>query len=337
MSDLLQKLRERINTEGAISVAGYMELCNAHYYATRDPFGAKGDFTTAPEISQIFGELIGAWLADCWQKLGSPKALLCEAGPGRGTLMKDILRATRNVQGFHDSIRIRLIETSPVLQALQKKTLHTSHPDIAWQHAFAGLPSLPLLFVANEFFDALPVHQHMANGSERMIQWKDNALVWAQEGTPVSESSPASVAIMKDIATHLKAHGGAALVIDYGYLSTFSSPNRREGDNYDTLQALRGHEYTDPLAQPGEADLTAHVDFSALMQAASPVPAHFTTQGEFLRRLGAELRATALCRNASQEQQTAILSGLERLVSPAQMGTLFKVLAVTSLENPAGF
>jgi NADH dehydrogenase [ubiquinone] 1 alpha subcomplex assembly factor 7 len=314
-----------------------MELCNTHYYATRDPFGQKGDFTTAPEISQIFGELIGAWLAETWLRLGSPKAVLCEAGPGRGTLMKDILRATRNVPQFHASICIRMIENSPVLEALQRKTLQELHRDIEWKTSFDELPSLPLLLVANEFFDALPVHQYMGNGEERTIGLKGGELYWMQEGEATLERSPVSLAIMQRIAAHIHAHSGAALVIDYGYEN---ERGYETSEGADTFQALRNHLYANPLQTPGEADLTAHVDFGELARTATEANTHphLTTQGDFLRRLGAELRATALCKNTSNEQRTTILQGLERLLSPRQMGTLFKVLVVTSLlDKQAGF
>lgn len=307
-----------------------MELCNQHYYATRDPFGTRGDFTTAPEISQIFGELIGAWLAQQWLQLGSPKAVLCELGPGRGTLMKDILRATRNVLQFHASILIRMVETSPVLQALQKQTLQGSHPDIAWKTTLDDLPSLPLMLVANEFFDALPIRQFVGD-EERNVIHLNGQLTFSPQGEVTREDSPASAAVMQQILTALHQQGGTALLIDYGY---------NGGQQKDTLQAVRQHAFCDPLTHLGEVDLTAHVDFAALtaQAQATGLQTAYTTQGDFLRRLGAELRATALCRSASESQRHQILSSLERLLSPEQMGALFKVLAITSsLENPIGF
>lgn len=327
---VLPKLREHLKAQGSISVAEYMELCNQHYYATRDPFGAQGDFTTAPEISQIFGELIGAWLAQQWMLLGSPRAVLCELGPGRGTLMKDILRATRNVPQFHASILIRMVETSPVLQALQKQTLQGSHPDIAWKTSLEALPSLPLLLVANEFFDALPIRQFVGE-EERKVTLSNETLAFSPQAEVTREDSPASAAIMQQILAALRQQGGTALLIDYGY---------NGGQQKDTLQAVRQHAFCDPLTHAGEADLTAHVDFAALesLAHAKNLHTHYTTQGDFLRRLGAELRATALCQNANHQQRTTILQGLERLLSPEQMGTLFKVLAITSsLEKPVGF
>lgn len=347
---ILPKLRELITHKSQISVAEYMELCNTHYYATRDPFGTQGDFTTAPEISQIFGELIGAWLAQTWHQLGSPKAVMCEAGGGRGTLMKDVLRATRNLPQFHDAIRVVMVETSPVLEALQRKALGASSEErgsnrlsslaprtlapIEWHPNLNNLPSLPLLLVANEFLDALPIEQevHTKEGwQQRHILMRDNTLSFSPVGDRIRESSPACLAVMKQICDHIKRFGGAALFIDYGYNTA------AEGD---TLQALKNHKFHNPLETPGEADLTAHVNFGALQQAAIAMKLHgyYTTQGEFLRRLGAELRATALCKNTNHESRATILQGLERLVSPEQMGELFKVLCVTSLmDDVAGF
>lgn len=333
--ELAQLLHERITREGAITVAEYMELCNTHYYATRDPFGTGGDFTTAPEISQIFGEMIGIWIAQQWLEAGSPHALLCEAGPGRGTLMRDMLRATRHVPQFHAHIRIRLIESSPVLQAIQRRTLKEMHPDLGWSSEVATLPSLPMFFVANEFFDALPVHQFFADGAERTITLRDEKLCWHDHAPVAREASPASCMFLRQIATHIRNHGGAGLIVDYGYTYLPEDANR------DTLQAVRRHAYADPLIAPGEADLTAHVDFSTLAQEARVAGVQAwqaQTQGTFLRRMGAELRAAALCKTLTPEQCATMLQGLERLVSPREMGELFKVLALTSsLEKPPAF
>jgi len=324
-----------IKARGPLTVAEHMARCNAHYYATQEPFGAQGDFTTAPEISQIFGELVGAWLADQWQQMGRPQAVLAELGPGRGTLMKDALRATRAVAGFHDATDIHLVETSPRLCNVQQETLSGAHPRIVWRDSVDALPPLPLLLIANEFFDALPVEQYVKAGlteTQRTIGHEDESLVWVSEGAVMREASPASLAIMKQIAAHIRKYGGAALVIDYGYA----------GDaRHDTLQALSKHKAADILASPGNADLTAHVDFGALLFAARQAGAQgwgIVEQGTFLKRLGAELRAVALCKSADATQREAILSGLERLVAPHAMGELFKVMAVTStLEAPAGF
>jgi NADH dehydrogenase [ubiquinone] 1 alpha subcomplex assembly factor 7 len=324
MNKLARELAARIERSGPITVEAWMQACISHY------FGAEGDFITAPEISQIFGELIGAWLADQWQRLGSPaRACLCELGPGRGTLMRDALRATRGVPGFHAALQIHLVETSPSLQAVQKRALDASHPVLRWHEDMSTLPDLPLLLVANECFDALPIRQFVGD-AERCVEWAGDAFRFMPEGKVTREDSPASLAMLQAIAGHVRAYGGAALIIDYGY----------DGEGgQDTLQAVARHAYADPLVTSGDIDLTAHVDFAALKQAADGVNVWGTVpQGVFLKRLGAELRALSLCRSATPEQQQAILSGLERLASPEQMGELFKVLALTSTQGmPAGF
>ncbi len=315
-----------------MTVAEYMRRCAAHYYAARDPLGAHGDFTTAPEISQIFGELIGAWLAHAWRQLGAPASVaLCELGPGRGTLMRDALRATRGVAGFHDALHLRMVETSPLLRTRQQELLADAHPRIVWQERLEPLPPLPLLLIANEFFDALPVRQYIGR-RERRIALAGDRLIWQPEGGVTRETSPDSTALMARIARHITAYAGAALVVDYGYSAAAQA---------DTLQAMRGHAYADPLERPGEADLTAHVDFTALMRTAATAGAQAwgpAGQGDFLQRLGAGWRTAALCRQASPGQRNVLLSGLERLVAPHHMGELFKVMAVTSmLDSPAGF
>jgi len=307
-----------------------MQLCAEHYYATRDPFGVAGDFTTAPEISQVFGELIGAWIQDSWQNICASRVLLCEAGPGRGTLMKDILRVTRN-SGLHENIDVLLIENSPVLMEAQKRSLAYAHTRIRWQASLDKLPALPLFFVANEFFDALPIHQYVGD-TEVTVTEKDGQLVFAPSGKVTREASPMSIDVITRIAQHIKQYGGAALIIDYGYSN---------GEQGDTLQAVKAHAYVHPLAEPGEADITAHVDFAALKAAALTVGAHVSDtveQGAFLTRLGAEIRATQLCAKASPEQREKIMAGVDRLLSPGQMGRLFKVMAITSeADKPIGF
>lgn len=326
-------LHDLIRQNGVISIGQYMARCNAHYYSTRDPFGTAGDFITAPEISQIFGELIGAWLADCWQSLGGPHATLCELGGGRGTLLADALRATRNVPAFHEQLDIHLVETSPTLRQTQHDKLHTLHPSLHWQDELEPLPPRPLLLIANEFFDALPIEQ-MATvdgmETEQGITLNDGKLQWRYQADVAREVSPASLDVIRHISNHIHHYGGAALIIDYGYTG---------GAQGDTLQAMRKHCYTHPLEAAGESDLTAHVNFDALLDAAQNVHGWgVVEQGVFLKRLGAELRTQALCKHASEPQQASLLSGLERLVSPAQMGSLFKCIALTSFANkPAGF
>lgn len=334
-------LEQRIRERGPVSIAEYMELALAHpefgYYMTRDPFGAKGDFTTAPEISQVFGELIGAWVASTWKNMGEPaRATLLELGPGRGTLMRDALRATQGVEHFHDALRVILCETSPVLTDIQQEVLHKKHRSMGWIEELTpdDLPPLPLFVIANEFFDALPIRQ-LVGRKERHVMLQEGKLAFDLPASKkLHETCEPALEIIRLLTTHIAQHGGALLIIDYGY---------EGGSKGDTLQAVKQQQFIDALALPGESDLTAHVDFKALAKAAhsvkgiavhGPVP-----QGLFLKRLGAELRATALCKNADSAQQQAILSGLERLVAPTQMGELFKAVAITrkDMPKPEGF
>jgi len=324
VTPLERALRERIAAEGPISVEAFMHACNAYYYATRDPLGAGGDFTTAPEISQMFGELIGAALADCWKRAGAPAdAVYAELGPGRGTLAADALRMLR-AAGF--SGEVHLVETSPVLRELQKQAL----PDAHWHESIGQLPAKPLILVANEFLDALPVRQHVA-GIERCVLVAAGGLAFDRDGEIV-ETSPARDEAVAAIATCLAAKGGAAIFIDYGHGR--SAPG-------DTLQAVRGHAFSPVLANPGEQDLTSHVDFEALADSARDAGAAVTpviAQGEWLLRLGIEARAQSLSR-ANPERAADIQSALDRLTASEQMGSLFKVIAVHSPDwpAPAGF
>ena len=299
-----------------------MELSNAHYYATRDPLGAAGDFTTAPEVSQMFGEIVGAALADCWLRAGSPAdAVYVELGPGRGTLAADALRVMRK-GGFAGEMHF--VETSPVLRTEQAKRV----PDAQWHETLEDLPDAPMLLVANEFFDALPVRQWIGN-EERRVAVAGDALMFTADG-PVREDSPAREQAMRTISARLAAHGGVALVIDYGHATS--------GDG-DTLQAVRGHRFADVLAEPGEQDLTAHVDFEALARAAAHVGVtRVLGQGEWLLRLGIEARAAALARSQANRAED-IAAAVQRLTEADQMGKLFKVIAVHSPQwpAPAGF
>jgi NADH dehydrogenase [ubiquinone] 1 alpha subcomplex assembly factor 7 len=324
VTPLERALRERIAAEGAISVEAFMEACNTYYYATRDPLGMRGDFTTAPEISQMFGEMIGAALADCWRRAGAPRdAIYAELGPGRGTLASDALRVMR-AAGFAGDVH--LVETSPVLGEMQKQVV----PDGLWHESVVDLPARPLLLVANEFLDALPIRQHVC-GVERRVLVAGGGLAFERDGEIV-ETSPARDAAVAAIATCLAAKGGVAIFIDYGH--------ERTGPG-DTLQAVRGHGFAPVLANPGEQDLTAHVDFAAVAEAASAAGAAVTplvTQGEWLIRLGIEARAQALTR-ANPDRADEVGSVLRRLTAREQMGTLFKVIAIHSPDwpAPAGF
>ena len=317
------RLRHRIARGGPISVADFMAEANAHYYATRDPIGAAGDFTTAPEISQMFGELAGIWLADLWQRAGQPAGTLyVELGPGRGTLAADALRAMR-AAGLEPAVH--LVETSPVLRGAQADRV----PGAAWHDDLSTLPNEgPLLVVANEFFDALPVEQSDGDGGVRTIDWRDGRFV--PLGHVETESSPASLAFVREVSDRLARQGGAALIVDYGH--------DRPGKG-DTLQSVSRHAYADPFEAPGERDLTAHVDFSALAAAARGVRVSGPVgQGDWLDAMGLPLRAAALAKAAPGRSQE-IAEARDRLASPERMGRLFKVMALSARgwPDPAGF
>lgn len=319
----------------------YMAACNAHYYATRDPFGRAGDFTTAPEIFQGFGECLGLWAAAVWESMGAPDALqLVELGPGRGTLLADALRAAgRAAPAFARALSVQLVETSPALRAAQLAALpQTTHHD-----SFADVPPGPAIILANEFLDALPVRHLVRQDGGWAERFVDAAIApievaTTQAGLPDLpdgtwlEVAPTALAVTQAIAARVAAMGGAALVIDYGHAS------RGTGT---TLQALRQHRPEDPFANPGEADLTAHVDFATAAAAAreagaaifGPVP-----MGSFLAAIGLPQRAEALAR-ANPAQAGDLLAAATRLVSAAHMGTLFKAMAIChpSLPTPPGF
>nr|WP_279614810.1 SAM-dependent methyltransferase [Sphingomicrobium astaxanthinifaciens] len=306
-------MRQRI-AAGGISVHDYIAASNAHYYASRDPLGKAGDFTTAPEISQMFGEMVGACLADCFLRAGAPAdAAYCELGPGRGTLASDALRLLRGV-GFAGPTHF--VETSPALRGEQEKR----HPTAHWHDDVDALPERPLLVVANEFFDALPTRQFVGE-QERRVVLADGAPAFAPEGAVTREESADATAIAARLAAHLARVGGAALVIDYGYAG---------GEQRDTLQAVRRHERVDPLAHPGEADLTTHVDFGALAEAAQDAGARTSrviSQGNWLETLGLGPRAMTLAGN-NPARADDIAAQRRRLSSEEGMGTLFKVMAI---------
>jgi SAM-dependent MidA family methyltransferase len=316
------RLRARIAAEGPITVADYMAEANAYYYATRDPFGAEGDFTTAPEISQMFGELVGIWLADLWQRAGEPgTARYVELGPGRGTLAEDALRAMR---GAGLAPPVDFVETSPLLRAAQAERVSARWHDELSTVSAGG----PLLVVANEFFDALPVRQF--DGSRELRIADDGGFV--RDGPVETEISPASLAIVTDLARRLATQGGAALIVDYGH--------DRPGTG-DTLQSVSGHAYADPFAAPGERDLTAHVDFHALAAAARAAGVRVfgpVEQGAWLNAMGIKLRAASLAK-AAPERGPEIAAARERLTGAGQMGRLFKAMALVapSWPEPAGF
>ena len=347
MSALAPRLLARIARFGPMTLADYMAECLLHpehgYYATRDPLGASGDFTTAPEISQMFGELVGLWLAQVWMDQGAPAPfVLAELGPGRGTLMADALRATRAVPGFHSALRLHLVEASPVLRAVQARALPGFAP--VFHDSLADLPEGPVWLVANEFFDALPIRQFLKGKGdgwhERMVGAEGERLILGlapaapvaalahrrdvTEGQIVETCAPAE-AIAAEIGRRIAAHGGAALIVDYGDLESIG----------DTFQALRAHRPVDPFDGPGTADLTAHVAFGPIARAARPARASaLTPQGVFLERLGITARAQGLAQGLTGAALEAHVAAHRRLTHPSEMGHLFRTLALTPEGSP---
>lgn len=346
MTRLKERIVDLIEAVGPMPVDEYMALClfdpQNGYYTTREPFGASGDFVTAPEISQMFGELVAVWLYQAWQGAGRPlPATFAEIGPGRGTLMKDMLRTWSRIDpALTAKASFALIETSPRLVEIQRETLAGQSADLTWHQMIDTLPRQPLFIVGNELFDAVPIRQFVHSGEswrERMVGLDDKEELRffagvgsldptllpddapdAPEGA-IAELAPARVALMATIAERIRVEGGAGLFIDYGHLKPGIG---------DTLQALRKHQHEDVLVSPGEADLTSHVDFAALAQAARAhgLAAQLSTQGEFLLGMGLLERAGALGANADDQTRQTISDAVERLAGPGAMGELFKVL-----------
>jgi SAM-dependent MidA family methyltransferase len=346
-ASLAARLHARIASDGPLTVEDFMQAClsdaAAGVYASRQPIGGKGDFITSPEISQIFGELVGLWAVAVWQSMGEPSRMtIAELGPGRGTLMADASRAWRGVPKFLDSVSVALIETSPVMVEAQRKTLKDAGAPLRWYAALDAVPEGPLVVLANEFVDALPIRQFIRRGEawrERLIasdgrggfafidgevEDEDRHLPQTAPEDAILETRPAAHALMRELGRRAERAPLAALIIDYGH---------EESGFGDTLQAVRGHRFADILADPGAADLSAHVDFAALkreavaagLKAYGPMP-----QGEFLLKLGLGERRERLLQRATPAQAEAIASGAARLVDPRQMGVLFKALALTS-------
>ena len=350
MTELGRIIAARIAANGPITLAEYMADCLLHpvhgYYTSRTPFGASGDFTTAPEISQMFGEVLGLALAQCWLDQGAPAPFtLAELGPGRGTLMADVLRATRAVPGFHAGAQVVLVEASPALRAAQSARL-APH---AIRHAdtIEALPDQPLFLLANEFFDALPIQQFQFDGTawrERLVGLTGGRLTLGlsdplpgpfgakpfahPEPGRVVEICTAAGAYAAGLARRIRQHGGAALIVDYGSW-------RSAGD---TFQALRHHAFADPLAEPGQADLTAHVDFEALADLCA-LPYAYCEQGPFLSRLGIAARTARLAQSLTGDALQSHLAAHRRLTDPQEMGSLFKVLGLhpPGTPPPPGF
>ncbi len=345
MTELAKQLARQIRDIGPITIAEYMTQCLQHpthgYYVSRDPFGASGDFTTAPEISQMYGELMGLALAQAWLDRGSPLLFnLVELGPGRGTLMSDMLRAADQVPGFVDSADVQLVETSPVLRALQAKTI--ARP-VTHHERLEDVPAGPLFLVANEFFDALPVRQFVRDGDgwrERVVGLENDRLSFGltdvtrprfldfrledtRDGDLVEHSHQRDL-VAGEIGRRI-CQGGAAIIIDYGDWRSLG----------DTLQAIRHHKIEDTLKSSGAADVTTHVDFEAIARATSPAQhSKLTPQGVFLERLGITNRAQSLAKGLADEALISHIAAHRRLTHPDEMGTLFKVMAIFAPDTP---
>jgi NADH dehydrogenase [ubiquinone] 1 alpha subcomplex assembly factor 7 len=346
MTPLAKLLATRIQAAGPITLGDYMSDCLIHpdhgYYTTRNSVGLSGDFITGPEISQMFGELVALSLAQAWLDQGSPTPfVLAELGPGRGTLMADFLRAARAVPGFAEAAQVYMVEASPRLRAAQRKAL--GDRPVTWFDRFEDLPQGPLFVIANEFFDALPIRQFMRQergwaeclvgldgdrlypgmGPEMPVAALDHRLADTYPGDIV-EIGLASEAVAADLGARIAAQGGAALIIDYGGWHSLG----------DTFQAMANHDSTDPFAAPGEADLTAHVDFEALAMAAHPCAYAYVTQGEFLNAMGIATRTERLAKRLTGSALDMHLDASRRLTDPSEMGTLFKVLALHPVGTP---
>ncbi|CAD7024057.1 class I SAM-dependent methyltransferase [Pseudorhizobium endolithicum] len=349
---LAGKIKALIRATGPLSVADYFAMCLSDpeqgYYRTREPFGTAGDFITAPEISQLFGEMIGIFMVHAWQQHGVPGNIrLVEIGPGRGTMMADMLRVIRRIAPpLFDGMTVHLVETSERLRGVQRVTLEAYSTKINWHDRLEDVPEGPVLIAANELFDAIPIRQFVKTQGgfrERLVGLDgDDELTFTagiagldpavlpSPATPVPDGSifefaPARQAMMAILCDRLKAAGGTALVIDYGHMVTGFG---------DTLQALHHHQFDPPLAHPGEADLTSHVDFEDLARVALDAGVHLNgglRQGDFLRGLGLAERAAALANGKEPADQKLIAAAADRLAGEGagKMGELFKVMAVS--------
>lgn len=357
----MASLKRRILAGGPMGLNDYMAECLCHpqmgYYMRQDPFGVRGDFTTAPEITQMFGELLGLWAVSVWQQMSCPKSVhLIELGPGRGTLMADALRAAQSLPDFIKAVEVHLVEISPALKACQKQTLAPHADTVTWHDSLHSLPDGPGIIIANEFFDALPLRQFelgdqgwaercvglTQDGSGlRYVLKKDEAvrafipdqLLDQAEPGAIFETSPLSATLAHVLGDRIATFGGALLAIDYGYDKTGFG---------ETFQALKDHTYHDPLVSPGDADLTAHVNFATLGQSFAEGGAEVfgpVGQGVFLESLGLSQRANILMRQAQGAQRDSLMAAHRRLSHPDEMGTLFKAICATAPGQgiPAGF
>lgn len=361
MTPLESEIRRRIAAAGPMPLGQYMSLCLTDpqhgYYVTRDPLGRSGDFTTAPEVSQMFGELIGLWIVSVWQQMGSPDNIrVVELGPGRGTMMNDAMRAAKIVPAFVKAAVLHLVEISPVLQAVQEQTVSAIEAPKTWHTSIADVPAGPAIFVANEFFDALPINQAIKIGDAWHRRGvgiaSDGAIVYRTEPDPMPHFASTLPAAVRNAAENeifewrsdtetmelgrrIAREPSAALVIDYGHTESATG---------ETLQAVRDHLFADPLTTPGDADLTAHVDFEALhrgFESMGAIAFGPIEQALFLKRLGIDTRAEALKANVSRAKAHEIDTAMARLTGFGRtgMGALFKVMAVAhrSLGTPPGF
>ncbi len=348
---LLDLIKDHIKTHGPLSIADYVRFCLQHpehgyYIKDSKQFGEEGDFITSPEISQVFGELIGLWIGQMWHYIGKPQTIhLVELGPGRGLLMEDMLRALSHFERFMDAVQIHMVDINPHLIKLQKKALKDLDvlEKTTWHESFDTVPEGPILLVANEFFDALPVHQIQKENDrlwyERCVALDEKGqLCYTMSPNPsklglmiardhpdgtVRELCPQAVQIVTDITKRIQTYKGAALIVDYGYTDF------KRGE---TLQALKEHKFHPLLSEPGSADISAHVDFGMLARAVTACEAKLigpVTQKEFLEELGIETRMNKLLEGVkSQEEKNRLLRSWERLTNPTQMGTLFKVMGI---------
>ncbi|MEK9683228.1 MAG: SAM-dependent methyltransferase [Rhodospirillaceae bacterium] len=358
MSQLLSELHNTIQKNGPMPISEYMSLVLGHpdfgYYMSRDPFGSKGDFVTAPEISQVFGELIGLWVGSIWQQADSPdKVRLVELGPGRGTLISDILRTSRYISGFIDAISVHLVETSPYLRRAQEKALsqYRNSLEISWHPDFDSIPEGRLLIIANEFFDALPIEQMVyskdcwlrrciglsssqdlvlteCQDSEDIASYLPNSIRDRASCGQVFEICPTAIKLASKISKRLSQAGIGALIIDYGHNETASG---------DTLQALYQQKPVGILQHPGDSDLSAHVDFEALARATRSPKIRVSGplfQRNFLQDIGIIQRTISLTKGADSRMRKQITEGSQRLLDPNGMGSLFRVMAITEMERP---
>ncbi|MFN7038883.1 MAG: class I SAM-dependent methyltransferase [Alphaproteobacteria bacterium] len=358
--DISYRIKNLIRKESNISIARFMEEVISNdqygYYNNNDTIGELGDFITSPEISQLFGEMIGLWCADVWYKLNCPKEfILVELGPGKGTLIDDLLRSTKNIPGFHNAIQIHLVEISANLRERQEEILSKYNIPKYWHKSIKNLPdNLPSIYIANEFFDALPINQYIKLKDDWFeitisLNEIDEELCFVYmpvmdkvktdlendydhlTHNSIVEISSKSIEIIKTIGDNIVKNNGAALIIDYGYTDPYSERKATSS----TLQAIKNHKFHPILKDIGKADISAHVDFYTLAEAVKvkSINPQITTQGKFLTDIGINIRANLLLEKADIINKKNIYLALDRLTSPNKMGNLFKVLSMFYNKN----